>query len=123
VTEVSATLRVLVVEDNFLAAEAAVLLLEDLGHEVVGPTPSIAEALARVEERPIDVALLDVDVRGQVVTPVAERLRELGCPVIFITGFADDALPSCCLGAPVLRKPFEEWSLLAALRSAVLKDA
>jgi len=122
VTEVSVALRILVVEDNFLAAEAASLLLEDLGHEVVGPVPSIAEALARVEQNPIDLALLDVDVRGQVVTPVAERLRELGCPVIFVTAFTADALPPCCRDAPVLSKPFEEWNLRKALRSALMKD-
>lgn len=111
------------VEDNFLAAEAASLLLEDLGHVVVGPVPSIAEALATVERNRIDLALLDVDLRGQVVTPVAERLRELGCPVIFVTGFAADALPPCCRDAPVLTKPFEEWSLRKAFRSVLMPEA
>ncbi|MDZ7778334.1 MAG: response regulator [Gemmatimonadota bacterium] len=118
-----AGLRILVVEDNFLAADAASFLLEELGHEVVGPVASIAEALACAERDPIDLALLDVDVRGQAVTPVAERLRARDCPIVFVTAFTADGLPPGCDDAPVLGKPFDEWSLRKALRSALTTDS
>lgn len=111
------SLRVLVVEDNYLAAQAISLLLEDLGHRVVGPVSTVPDALATLDEHPVDLAMLDVDVRGRLVTPVADRVKALGRPIVFLSGLANHyALPGSYGEAPVLAKPFSEEDLRGVLQ-------
>ena len=63
--------------------------LEDLGCEVVGPFGRIDQALAAVQATAVDAAVLDVNVRGEMVFPVAEALKARGVPMVFCTGYAD----------------------------------
>lgn len=84
------TRRVLVVEDSFLTAESIADMLRGLGYDVVGPVPTTTEAHRVLDdEERVDAALLDVNLRGEVVTSVAERLRELGRPFAFLTADPD----------------------------------
>ncbi len=83
----SAPLRVLVVEDSALIAMDLEAILAAAGHTVIGPATSVAEALPLAAGDHVDVALLDVDLDGELVTPVAETLRARGIPFAFSTGF------------------------------------
>lgn len=77
---------ILVAEDEpFIALDVA-LAIEDAGGEVVGPTASIEEALSLIATRPIEAAILDVNLIDGDITPVAEALMRLGIPVILQTG-------------------------------------
>lgn len=79
--------RILIVEDEALLALELQLAFEDEGAEVIGPALSIYHALDAVtHEREIDVALLDVDIAGDDIYPVAELLRQRGVPFLFHTG-------------------------------------
>ena len=112
--------RVFIVEDDFLVAESYRNTVDQLGYEVVGPSPSVEKALAVLEDEPVDVALLDVMLRGRVVTPVARRLVDMGVPFIFLSGAAvREVMGEEFRDAAVLEKPTEREDLEETLRQAV----
>lgn len=96
------------------------LTLQRRGWRVLGPAATIEEALDLLREQKPDVALLDVNLRGRMVTPVAEALRARGVPFVLASAYqhADAAAPGLA-GAPNVGKPTSERRLLAALREAV----
>lgn len=79
-------LRVLIVEDEALVAIDLQFAFEDAGAQVLGPAMSLGEALAMAEQGEIDCALLDVDIAGHDVYPVAHVLLRRGIPFVFHTG-------------------------------------
>src|SRR3712207_5255758 len=80
--------RVLVVEDEYLLAEDLRDELEGEGAIVLGPVPSVAEALELLRSGPKPyMAIVDINLQGEMVWPVADRLREMGVPFIFATGY------------------------------------
>ena len=94
----------------------------DFGSEVVGPAAKMDEALRLASQAPpLDAAILDVNVGGAVVFPVADVLQQRGIPIIFATGYGTGTLPSRFAHRPTLSKPFDYESLAEALR-AVLAD-
>ncbi len=82
-------LRVLIAEDNNLLADSLRVQLERQGHIVIGPAGSVADTMELIHSQAIDVALLDIDLRGETVTPVAKQLRARGCPFMFLSGYGD----------------------------------
>ena len=112
-------LRILVVEDEFLVAMELEAMLRDLGSEVVGPLGRLDEALAVAREKPLDLALLDVNVGGRLVTPVADALAGRAIPFVFCTGYDGSSLPSRHAAAPILMKPCQAHELRSVLLSAV----
>jgi len=115
-------LRVLVVEDEAMLFFMAEDMLSELGSAEVRHASRLAEALAFLEvERP-DVAMLDVNLAGQPVYPVADRLVEADIPFVFATGYGAAGIPSRFAGRPVLQKPFTQDMLAEALASALGPD-
>jgi DNA-binding response OmpR family regulator len=84
--------RVLVVEDEILVALLVEDMLADAGCVVVGPFSRVPQALAAAKTEPIDIALLDVNVAGEMVFPVAHALEERGIPFLFVTGYYPESL-------------------------------
>lgn len=108
--------RVLVVEDEALVSMLIEQMLEDLGCVVVGPATTIASALALAEgSEPIDMALLDVNLSGEHVFPVAEALAKRGVPFAFSTGYGEGGLPEEWRGRPTLQKPYTFDDVIEAL--------
>jgi CheY-like chemotaxis protein len=116
-------LVVLVVEDEFLIAMDLEAMLRDHGWRVLGPAATVAEALGLLEDGKMpDVALLDVNLRGETVVPVAEVLRERGVPIVLASAYNHAAsMADVLAGAPNVGKPARERHLLAALKRAVEK--
>ena len=108
-------LRVLVVEDEFLVSMDIQLMLDQLGCEVVGPCGDLASALRAAEARTLDVALLDINIRGELVTPVADALAARAVPFVFCTGYRLDQLAARYPTIPRLMKPFQIADLDGAL--------
>jgi CheY-like chemotaxis protein len=121
VTEVSsgavlAGRRVLVVEDEYFVADDIARALHQLGAEVIGPFGSRDEALAFFSaEDAVDVAVLDINVRGEPIYPLADALREHGVPFVFATGYAESSLPTAYRDVPRWEKPFDPQVLADAL--------
>ena len=114
-------LKVLVVEDEMMVSMLIEDMLSDLGCQVVGPASRLDEAITLANEADLDVAVLDVNLGGQPIFPLADLLREKGAPFAFATGYGDAGLRDVDKGSPVLQKPFREGDLarvLGELRSA-----
>ncbi|MBC7951540.1 MAG: response regulator [Rhodospirillaceae bacterium] len=109
----------IVVEDEYLVAMSIELVLQDAGYTVIGPIPSVDEALEVVAEQPADLALLDVNVAGHRVYPVADALSLRQVPFIFLTGCEGADLPDRFAGTPILIKPFSAEGLLNAIGRAL----
>ena len=115
-------LRVLVVEDEMMVSMLIEDMLTDLGCTVVGPASRLDEALELAKGADLDCAVLDVNLGGQPIFPVADVLRQKGAPFAFATGYGDAGLRDVDKGSPVLQKPFRENDLariLGELRAAV----
>lgn len=101
-------LDILIVEDEAMLALDLSLSMEDAGAEVIGPAYSLSSAMALVSEPDFraDAAILDVDLSGKDVFPVADKLHAMGIPIIFNTGHGDRKhLSSMFPGAAVCMKP------------------
>ncbi len=112
--------RILVVEDEYILAEDLCGGLEEAGAEVIGPVATVAAALARVaaEDR-IDGAVLDVNLHGVKVFPVADALRQRGTPFVFATGYVTGDLPAAYAGVRCCEKPYDARLCAALLFGAV----
>lgn len=107
-----AGLRLLVVEDELLIALALEDMLNGMGCEVAGPANTVDEARRLAEAGTFDGALLDVNVAGRLVFPVAELLLKKGVPVILCSGYsATTAVPPPFSGLPQIAKPYDETIL------------
>ena len=112
--------RVLIAEDNLFAAMELEKVLVDLGCEPVGPVAQLEQAMRLAQQEQLDGALLDVDLRGELVFAVAEELERRRVPVIFASGYdTDDMFPARFVQHPRLRKPFGESEIRRVLEAAV----
>ena len=112
--------RVLVVEDESLVAMLLETILEDMGCTPVGPISTVEEALSVVaQETQLDAALLDVNVAGVHVFPVAQALKDKGVPFVFSTGYGEGGLPDEWRGQATIQKPFTEDAVQQALMKAM----
>lgn len=102
--------RVLVAEDEYLLAVDLVQMLTRRGAHVLGPFPTVAAASACLDRATLpDLAVLDVNLRGEMVFPVADRLIARGVPVLFVTGYDTAVLPPDYAAVPRLEKPVD-WT-------------
>jgi CheY-like chemotaxis protein len=110
--------RVLIVEDEALVGMALEDALEFLGIDVAGVAGTVDEALLHVESDQFDGAILDVQLHGKTVLPVAELLERRGIPFVFATGYGKSGVPEKYRDAPVLQKPFMPAELKDVLTKA-----
>lgn len=118
--QMSPARRVLVVEDETLVLFNLEDMLAEFGVTVVGPAMRLEPAmqLATAAEQ-LDAAILDVNLAGQPVFPVAELLARRGVPIIFATGYGREGLPAHWRDNPVLLKPYTSDAVGAALAALV----
>jgi DNA-binding response OmpR family regulator len=106
--------RILIVEDEYYLADDLARALASCGAVVVGPVGSLAEAQALADEN-IDCAILDMNLRGDMAYPIADRLDEAGIPYLIATGYNSASLPDRFKGLPRVEKPFDVGEVIAAL--------
>lgn len=109
--------RVLLVEDEMMVAMGMEMALSDAGYEVVGPVGNFDDAENAASREAIDVAVLDVNLRGRDVFPIADILTSRGIRFAFLTGYDRASLPPRFLSFPLLPKPFRAEQLLATVAS------
>lgn len=114
-----AGLKVFVVEDEMLVSMLVEDMLGDLGCEVVGPAASLAEAIPLAETAEMGAALLDLNLAGKSVHPVADILLARKVPFIFASGYGDTSADGPYQGVPSLQKPYRMGDLEKALRDLV----
>lgn len=109
--------RVLVVEDEMLILMCAEDMLAALGCALVDGASTVDEALALIEARRFDAALLDVNLGGSSSERVADKLAERGVPFAFATGYSERDARHKHHDRPVLKKPFRHEELVQVLTS------
>jgi DNA-binding response OmpR family regulator len=108
--------RILLVEDDALIALDAEDVLVSAGYVVVGPAGTLVRAKQLAATEPLAAAVLDVNLNGLYIWPVAELLHNRGIPFLLLTGFsAGLEMPAFCRSQPHLRKPVMADVLLEAL--------
>lgn len=112
--------RALVVEDSSLLIGLLEEVLAGLDIEVVGPVGSLSDALQLATDEVFQFAMLDINLHGEKVFPVADVLTERGIPFFFTSGYvARNVLPPRYAGAEVLAKPYNLVRLTALINSMV----
>ncbi len=110
---------ILIVEDEPLIAMMLEDFLESLGHRVAGTCDTVESALDKVESGGFDLAILDVNLKGESVWPVASRLRERNVPFVIATGGHVDPPPPEFNDAPVIEKPYTVDRVTPAIAAAI----
>jgi CheY-like chemotaxis protein len=106
---------ILLIEDETLIRMMLAGMVDELGHRVAGEASSICEACLLAETGEYDLAMLDVDLGGHSISPVAEIIAKRGVPILFVTGYAPAGLPDAFDDRPMIQKPFT----LAGLRDGI----
>lgn len=111
--------RILIVEDEALVALLVEDELLDVGATVLGPVASVEQALELLDQAAaddgIDAAVLDMNLGGDSVAPVADALARRAVPFLFMTGYGDEVTQPGHAGAPTIHKPFATRELVVAL--------
>jgi CheY-like chemotaxis protein len=109
--------RVLVVEDELMIRMLLQDMLDDLGHTLAGEAGRIDEAMMLASQAEFDVAILDVNLNGEPISPVVEVLVQRGLPFVFATGYGQRGVPEPYRRTPTLQKPFQADALAQALEA------
>ncbi len=115
--------RVLVVEDEPMIRLLLDDMLTDLGYTMAAEAGRLDEALAVAEQGEFDIAILDVNLDGQPITPVVDVLVARGVPFVFVSGYARRGIPEAHSKIPLLQKPFQADGLARALAAVAPKTA
>ncbi|MDQ3246352.1 MAG: response regulator [Pseudomonadota bacterium] len=110
---------ILIVEDEPLIAMMLEDFLDSLGHTVRATCDSVTEAMGEADKGGFDLAILDVNLKGENVWPVAARLREMGIPFVIATGGHVDPPPPEFAAVPVIEKPYTVDRVTPALEAAL----
>jgi DNA-binding response OmpR family regulator len=110
---------VLLVEDEVMIRMMVADMLGEIGYVIAGEAGDIDEAVRLVQTTEFDIAILDVNVNGRVISPVAEAVTLRGRPFLFATGYGSSGLPEKYRDIPTLQKPFQMATLQRAIEDAL----
>ena len=111
---------ILIVEDEYIIAREMNAILTAWGAAVVGPAPTVTEALGLMAAHPqLACAVLDINLRGELVYSLADALLERRIPVIFVTGYGAGSIPPAYAAMPRCEKPVDVAALGEAIRRLV----
>src|SRR6516162_9257174 len=101
------TARVLIVEDEVMIRMLLEGMLRKLGYTITAEAGRVEEALEVASKVDFDLAILDVNLNGKSVSPVADVLSARGMPFVFVTGYGEGGIPEAYRDRPILKKPFQ----------------
>jgi CheY-like chemotaxis protein len=110
--------RILVVDDEAMIRMLLIDMLSELGYTVAAEAARLEDALEAATTAEFDIAILDVNLQGQTIAPVASALAERRLPFVFATGYNEHGLPEGFRDRPMLRKPFQMDGLSRTLETA-----
>ena len=113
---------VFLVEDEVMIRMMVADMLEELGYKVAAEAGDIVEAMRLAQSTEFDFAILDVNVNGKVISPVADVIKAKGRPFIFATGYGSSGLPEEYRDRPSLQKPFQ-IEILEKMIDTVLRSS
>jgi CheY-like chemotaxis protein len=108
--------KILIVEDEYFIAQDMADAIRGAGATVIGPVATREQALALLaSDAPLDAAVLDINLQGDAVYPVADALRARGVPFVFATGYDRPSIAAAYRDVPCWEKVFDYAALVAAL--------
>ncbi len=110
--------RVLLVEDEAIVGMMMTDFLTKLGFEVVGPFGTVSDAIGAIDRERFQAAVLDVNLRGEMIYGLADELTERGIPLVFVTGYGAETIDARFSNVPVLQKPVDNVALRRVLNAA-----
>jgi CheY-like chemotaxis protein len=110
---------VFLVEDEAMIRMMVADMLEELGYRIAAETGEINEAIRLAKTTEFDIAILDVNVNGKVISPVAELIKARNRPFIFATGYGTQGVPEDYRDRPALQKPFQIETLAEVIASTL----
>jgi DNA-binding NtrC family response regulator len=114
---------ILIVEDEPLLAMDIEDVVRAAGCSVIGPFASLADAQQSIRTERLDAAILDINVTGGLIFPVADTLAAADIPFVIVTGYGRDLVPERHCRRPFLQKPYQAGMLLGMLRDMLGKQA
>jgi two-component SAPR family response regulator len=108
----------LLVEDEIIVGMMMREFLTEIGFNVVGPFGKVSEASEAVSREQLRAAVLDVNLKGEMIYGLAEKLSGQGVPLVFVTGYAREAIDARFANVPVLQKPVDSAALRRVLTAA-----
>jgi len=117
--DATASPRILVVEDETFLAMAVEEFLQDNGYSVVGPFARLDKALQAADREALDAALLDINLAGEMVFPVAEALERRGVPFLLVSGYDAGIMRNVSQDWPRLMKPYRFEEIAARLAEMI----
>lgn len=115
--------RILIVEDEYWLATEIAGALEAVGAEIIGPASTLEHARRLLARHKPDCAVLDVNLHGQMVFPIADHLRSVAVPFAIASGYDKQALPASLADVPHFKKPFDPRALRSLLPTLIAGDA
>ena len=119
----STRVSVFLVEDETLIRFMTAEMVEELGHRVVAEAGSIEEGLPFAKSANFDLALLDINIAGDSIAPIAEILERRRLPFLFVSGYKKSGLPEPLDKKPLLQKPFQITQLKQAIEGVLRPDS
>src|SRR5215831_11047895 len=113
--------EILIVEDNYLTASEVGDIVRDCGYGVAGTVARITRGLDLLDERPIDGAIVDINLDGTYSFPLCAELDRRKVPYCFLTGYPSSIIPPDFRAAPLLTKPADRQQIGAALSQLLLE--
>ena len=114
---------VFLVEDEVMIRMMVADMLEELGYRIAAEAGEISEAIRLAQSIDFDLAILDVNVNGKVISPVADLIRARNRPFIFATGYGSSGLPEEYRDRPSLQKPFQIDTLARVIENTLKSTA
>jgi DNA-binding response OmpR family regulator len=111
------------VEDEVMIRMMVADMLQELGYSVAAEAGEINEAIRLAQSTKFDFAILDVNVNGKVISPVADLIRARNLPFIFATGYGSSGLPEEYRDRPALQKPFQIETLARVIDNTLKSTA
>jgi DNA-binding response OmpR family regulator len=111
------TCHVLIVEDEWILADLIACALGDAGYEVIGPSADVSDALRRLREKPVDVAILDVHLGDENSFEIAQELMQRRIGFAFLSGYSAKDIPAGFEDIPLIRKPARIDEICATIES------
>ena len=114
---------VFLVEDEVMIRMMVADMLEELGYSIAAEAGDISEAIRLAQSTDFDLAILDVNVNGKVISPVADLIKARNRPLIFATGYGSSGLPEEYRDRPSLQKPFQIETLARVIENTLKSTA
>src|SRR3978361_911278 len=111
--------KLLIVEDEYFLAQDLADYFQDLGADILGPAGSVADALRLLDGSQVQGAVLDVNLKGERVYPVADVLRQKGVPFVFASSYGGELEPAAYADIPRCLKPVDPASVAKTLLTLI----